>query len=151
MKTPNPSSRAPMRGFTMIEVMIVVAIVGVLAAIALPSYLDQQRKSRRASAQAHLINVASKEQQYLMDQRTYVGAGSCDATGLATLNTPTPADVAAFYDVCVTSAAGPPPTFTVQATPKAGGSQTGDLGGAVLSVDNGGVKLPATYGGNPVW
>ena len=140
-----------MRGFTLIEVMIVVAIVGVLAAIALPSYLDQQRKSRRASVQAHLINVASKQQQYLLDQRAYAGAASCDATGLTTLNTPTPADVASFYDVCVTSTAGPPPTFTVQATPKAGGSQTGDLGGAVLSVTNGGVKSPATYSGNPVW
>jgi prepilin-type N-terminal cleavage/methylation domain len=57
------------RGFTLLEIMIVVAIVGILAAVVLPSYQNQMRKSRRASAQSHLMDIASKEQAYFLDTR----------------------------------------------------------------------------------
>lgn len=64
-------------GFTLIEVLIVVAIVGILAAIAYPSYVDQVNKVRRADAQAALVELAAKLQEYYIDQTptpTYVGA-----------------------------------------------------------------------------
>ena len=60
------------RGFTLLEVMIVVVIVGVLAAIALPAYQSQVRKSNRSAAQQFMQDVALREQQIMMDQRGYV-------------------------------------------------------------------------------
>jgi len=51
------------RGFTLLEVMIVVVIVGVLAAIALPAYQSQVRKSNRSAAQQFMQDVALREQQ----------------------------------------------------------------------------------------
>jgi type IV pilus assembly protein PilE len=129
------------RGFTLLEVMIVCVIVGILAAIVLPSYQNQLRKSRRASAESHLMDIASRQQQYLLDNRQY-------AANLAALGMTTPSEVSTYYTInaCDTSSvcvvAGTPPSFTVTATPI--GSQALDLSGAALSVDNSGAKLPIT-------
>jgi type IV pilus assembly protein PilE len=129
------------RGFTLLEVMIVCVIVGILAAIVLPSYQNQLRKSRRASAESHLMDIASRQQQYLLDNRQY-------AANLAALGMTTPSEVSTYYTInaCDTSSAcvvaGTPPSFTVTATPI--GSQALDLSGTALSVDNSGAKLPIT-------
>lgn len=59
------------RGFTLLELMIVVAIVGILASIAYPSYMDHVRKGNRAKAQAFLMDVAQRQQNYLLVNRQY--------------------------------------------------------------------------------
>ena len=59
------------RGFTLLELMIVVAIVGILASIAYPSYMDHVRKGNRAKAQAFLMDVAQRQQNYLLVHRQY--------------------------------------------------------------------------------
>ena len=127
------SSRAKQRGFTPLEMVIVVVIVAILASLAYPSYLAQMRKSRRASAESHLMDIAAHQQQYLFDSRTY-------AASLLALNMTTPADVAAAYTITVTVAAGPPPSFTIAATPT--GTQVKDLGGAMLTIADSGAKTP---------
>ena len=116
------------RGFTLIEVMIVVVIVGILAAIAYPSYQDYLRKGRRASAQTFVSEIAIREQQYLLDARSY-------AATVAALNLTVPADVSPFYDITI-SATTPPPAFTITATPKGGQVPDG-----VLTLNNEGTKL----------
>ena len=127
--------RLRIRGFTLIEMMIVVVVIAVLAAIALPAYQNQVRKSRRAAAEAHLMDIAARQQTYLMDKRDSY-AGTVAALGIST-----PSDVASFYTITVTPAAGPPPTFT--ATAVATGDQVNDLGSGVnLSIDNAGNKAP---------
>ena len=97
------------KGFTLIELMIVVAVVGILAAIAYPSYQNHIRKANRANAQAFIMNLANKEQIYLSTARAYTNV-------VADLDTP-PVDVTKHYAVTIVLGAGPPPTFTITATP----------------------------------
>jgi len=129
----NHSARA--RGFTLIEVMVAVAIVAVLAGVALPSYREHLRKSRRAEAQAYLMAVASRQQQFLLDTRAY-------ATTLSAVGIAAPATVAASYDLVVATVAGPPPTFRLTATPKATTDQVSERCGT-LAIDQTGAKFAA--------
>ncbi len=64
------------RGFTLIEVMITVAIVGILAAVALPAYSGYVTRSRIIEATAKLSDYRVKMEQYYLDNRTYAGAGT---------------------------------------------------------------------------
>lgn len=123
------------KGFTLIELLIVVAIIAILASIGYPMYTGYVQKGRRASAQAHLMDIAQREQQYLMDARAY----AIDPNGLTALNMNTPSDVSAYYTIAITgsNAAGTPPTFTATATPT--GVQQSDHCGT-LSIDNTGKK-----------
>lgn len=106
---PDGSRPTRSRGFTLIELLIAVAIVGILATIALPSYRDQMRKSRRAEAQAFAMSVAARQMQFLVDTRAY-------SASLADIGVPTPTSVTAAYDVALAVAAAPP-TFSITLTP----------------------------------
>ncbi|HEX3098251.1 MAG TPA: type IV pilin protein [Usitatibacter sp.] len=133
------------RGFTLIEVVAVVAIIGILTAIAIPSYQQHLRKGRRANAEAFLSDVASREQQYLLDARGY----ALGATAIADLGLTLPNDVSNFYAVTVTPAApAVPPAFTVTATPIAGGVQAPD---GTLAIDNNGTKTRLISGVDQGW
>ena len=120
------------RGFTLVEVIVTVAIVAILAAVALPSYRDHVRTSRRSEAQAYLMSVAARQQQFLIDTRSYAAA-------LATIGIATPTNVNAAYNVTLVTAGGPPPTFTLAATPKPGTDQVQEKCG-VLGIDQTGAK-----------
>lgn len=113
--------------------MITVAVVGILAAIAYPAYESAMVKNRRAAAKAYLADVAQRQQQYLMDARSFAG----DATTLKALP---PADVGRYYDIAFTVSASLPPAFTATATPKPGGVQARD---GVLGITQNGAKFPA--------
>ncbi|WP_153109276.1 type IV pilin protein [Propionivibrio limicola] len=118
------------RGFTLIELMIVVAIVGILASIAYPSYQEYVRRGHRADAQAYLMDVAQRQQQYFTDNRSYAG-------DVATLNAAAPSSITPYYTIAIVTGA-TPPSFSVTAT--AIGTQLAD---GNLSIDNTGAKTPS--------
>ena len=120
-------------GFTLIELMITVAIVAILAAIAYPSYNNAMMKNRRASAQAYLSDVAQRQQQYLMDNRAFT-------TSATDLKVPQPPDVTRYYELSITVGTSTVPSFTATAAPIAGSSQVKD---GSLSITHNGTKLPA--------
>lgn len=121
------------RGFTLIELMITVAVIGILAAVVYPTYQNAMVKSRRASAQAFLADVAQRQQQYLMDARTY-------ASGVGELKVTPPSDVSKYYTVTFVVSASLPPAFTATAAPLSGSPQSSD---GALSITSNGAKLPA--------
>lgn len=112
------------QGFSLIELMIVVAIVGILAVVAVPSYQSYVVKGNRAAAQAFMADVANREKQYLLDARAYLAVA--DNTSFNALGMSVPTDVSKHYVLSVAVPATTPPSFTVTATPNAGGQQSGD-------------------------
>lgn len=121
-------------GFTLIEMMITVAVVSILAAIAYPSYQDQVRKSRRAEAQSLLMDISTRQQQRLLDVRNY-------AASTAELNVSVPSSMAPHYSITMAAPASTPPSFTATATPKPG--QDKDKCGT-MTLNNAGAKTPAS-------
>jgi type IV pilus assembly protein PilE len=121
------------RGFTLIELMITVAIVAILAAIAYPSYTSHVRKGVRRAAQAEMMDIANREQQFLLSNRIYVpysgatpsitGSGYSLPTELTGKYTPSIAVSTASFVI----------TFT------AGGSQLSD---GDLTYNSNGEKTP---------
>ena len=129
----NTQSRR-IRGFTLIELMIVVAVIGILAAIAYPSYTEYVRKARRATAESALMDLASKQQTYLLSRRTYTNS-------IADLGYATPAELTGHYTITIPAFTAT--TFTVQAEPIGTQSSKGEQ---TLSVNHLGEKSPAASG-----
>lgn len=103
------------KAFTLLELMIVVAIVGILASIAIPSYQESVKKSRRADATGALMVLANKMERFFTVNNTYSGAPVDDDTE--------------FYRL--TAAVPSATTYTLSATPKTGKAQVGDSCGTL--------------------
>lgn len=126
-------------GFTLIELMVVVVIVGVLAAIAWPQYTDFVRKSRRADGQSQLLQVGSVVERWFTENNVYPVEGDIPAV---MLNSPEQGTVA--YTITLANIAGPPVGYTLTATPA--GDQALDDGcaaaGTIMTLTNTGAVTP---------
>ncbi|MEW6109104.1 MAG: type IV pilin protein [Nitrospirota bacterium] len=116
------------RGFTLTELIIVLAIIGFLAAIAIPGYIGQQRRAARTEASTNLQNLRLLEEQFFSENGTYVGASGVYTELSTTLQTALPGfrpgnATDLNYDYSVVSAA---TTFTATATAKPGRRVAGD-------------------------
>ncbi len=104
------------KGFTLIELMIVVVIVAIIASIAYPSYQDQIRKSRRADAKAALMDAAAKMERHYTQFGRY--SGTIANSGIPTTSPEN------FYNISATVTGAGSQTFTLTAT--RANRQTGD-------------------------
>lgn len=120
-------------GFTLIEVLIVVVVIGILASIAYPSYMESVRKSNRTDAKAGLSDVAQRLQRcftaYNVFNHTACGVAA-SVTGGSTV-----ASSEGFYTIAGTITAA---TFVLTATPVAGTAQAGDARCQSFTLDQAG-------------
>lgn len=130
--------RIRVHGFSLIELMIAIAVIGILGAIAFPSYQDYVRRGHRAETQQYMMNLAQLNQRYYMDNRSFTST-------LSDLASP-PSSVSKYYTVSIIVDNGPPASFTIQAVPT--GSQSGEKCGT-LSLNNANVKTSSS--GSNCW
>jgi type IV pilus assembly protein PilE len=149
MKPQSASRVRRAAGFTLVELLTTMVIVGVLASIAVPAYTSQTRKSRRTDARAALLDLAAREERLFSTTNAYsatpadLGYGAAGATF--------PMNVGSgYYSVAITVVAGPPATFTITASPVAGQGQEKDTQCASFTVVQSGRQSALNSAGTDV-
>lgn len=144
MKTAKKSFTSPgrkrpdaVRGFTLIELMVVVAVVAILVAIAVPSYSDAVRKSKRGQAKADLVELAQRAERFRTINGKYDGFWA--TVGTSDRNSPRTGDVAYQVTEVETDT-----TFTLTAAPQ--GGQVDDARCMTLTLDQAGIKTESGTG-----
>lgn len=120
-------------GFSLIEVIIAVAILGIIAAIAIPSYSAYMNKTRRVEAVTLLSEIAGEQQRFFTENNRY-------ATTLTEMGYPAATELSenGFYSASVTASAGT--SYTLTAAPVAGEPQENDTDCGSFTINSAGVK-----------
>lgn len=122
-------------GFTLIELMIAVAIIGILAAIAVPSYRNYLIKANRSAAQQYMLGISNVQEQYLLDNRGYADPDpDTNISGELGSAMAPPDDLDGKYTFSISGGGA---AYTIIATAIGGQAADGDL-----TLDNTGGKLP---------
>jgi type IV pilus assembly protein PilE len=142
--------RANLRGFSLIELMVTVAVVAILATIAMASYSSQIQKSRRTDARSAILDLAGREEKLFTTVNAYSGAPS--DLGYGAVGAVFPITVGSGYYQVSVAVANPPISYLITAT--AIGPQAADTKCTTLSVDqfgsqtSTGTETAATCWGN---
>lgn len=135
------------QGFTLIELMIAVAIVGILAAIAYPSYQNSVTKSRRAEGKSLVLDAAAREERYFAQYNSYtntiLGASGCAGSACG-LNYTSANSANGYYVLTVPAVSATTYTLTVTALDT---QLANDKNCKTFSLDNLGVKSATTTSG----
>ena len=123
------------QGFTLIELMVAVAVVGILVGLAWPSYRNYVMRANRSAAQQFMLDIANREEQYMLDARSYATGSSA----LTSLNLTVPTAVSPNYTLSVAAVTGPPVGYLITAT--AIGNQLTD---GNLTLSSAGTKTPTS-------
>lgn len=127
--------RQKIQGMTLIELMITIAIIGILASIAYPSYTDYVIRTNRSEAQRELLRLASLQERYFVDSRSYAS----DMRNLGMSDDPFVTESGNYSIDATINGAGS--TFTLTATAQ-GNQATNDIPCVTMSITDTGVKTP---------
>lgn len=116
---------ATVRGFTLLEVLLVVALTGVLASLAWPSFQQQVVRGKRQAAQIQMLEIATRQQQFLLTQQRYANQRELETSGYRL-----PDAVARDYRYQLVLGSGVWPSFVLSFIPQTNSSQQTD--GALL-------------------
>jgi type IV pilus assembly protein PilE len=106
-------------GFTLIELMITVAIVAILAAVAYPAYTQYIVRGKRSAAESFMVTVANRQEQAMLNSRSYFAIAAGTAAQWTAVNMAVPGEITNDYTVTVAADnAATPPTYTVTAAPQ---------------------------------
>lgn len=129
------NSRA-IKGFSLLELLIVMVVAGIIAAIAVPSYQEQSRRSQRSAATTALFDATSRQEQFFLDNKTYT---TTIIAGGLNMNAITESGSYALSVDAPTGACPLDRCYSVRATPQ--GAQSADSCGA-LTINSERVKSP---------
>lgn len=134
-------------GFTLIELMVVVAVLGIIVAIGYPAYTDQVRKSRRAEGMGELLELADKMERHYSDQSTYDQTfGGLDMTAAALLGSSITTTTNGYYNLAVVGTTSNV-AFTLSAAPTTKGGQNKDKCGTFVVNSQGTKSLTGAASG----
>jgi len=134
--------KKPSYGFTLIELMIVVVIIGVLAAIAIPAYQDYGKRARRADAKHALLDASLNQEKWRANNSSYASTtvSVWSNTGALSLD--------GYYTIDAVS--GTASQYSITATPVAGGLQAGDDCGT-FAIDANGEDTTGSFADTDCW
>jgi len=146
MSAVQPHRRGRPGGFSLIELIIVMLVASILAAIAIPLYLNQVRESHRTDARSALLDLAGREERYFATQNAYTNDST--ALGYTTAGDTWPQTVGSgFYQIAqptVPAPGIPAPSYSITAT--AVGTQANDTACATLTVTSTGQQTSTGTG-----
>ncbi len=118
-------------GFTLIELMIVVVVIGTLAAIGYPAYTDYVKRASREAAKSELMQLANQQEKIYLNSSAYSAStttitAAYNGTSAGGLGVTSGKTTDNKYNITISPTTGPSQTYTITAAPVAGGMQAGD-------------------------
>ena len=127
-------------GFTLIELMIAVAIIAIVVRLAYGQYTSQITRAKRSAVESFMVSVAAREEQSMLNSRSYFAIATGATAEWTAVNITVPADVGSNYTVTVTANnAATPPSYTVTAVPQ-GNQANNDKQCGTVTYTQAGVK-----------
>jgi len=131
-------------GFTLIELMVAIAIVAILAAIALPNYTDYVRRGKIQEATSTLLAMRTKMEQYFQDNRSYTTPGA-PVLAPCTAGSSVPVPTLRYFTITCPATATPATTYTIQAD-----ATDASITGLRFTINEGNVRATTVTPGSPI-